>query len=180
MAAGLVSVARRQLREVTSIAQKAGIAMVLTLRTITWAVDTCANVTQPRASHLAAATVAPSRTRTDIGRGLRLLTGRSASRNPSRARLRVRAPDLSHRDRWRRKRAIPRRIHGVRLDLYPLSAAADPGSTKFLDAGDTVFDSTILYGTQLFESVTRRGRGPQPSAFDGTWKPADFRPAGSG
>ena len=101
MAAGLVSVARRQLREVTSIAQKAGIAMVLTLRTITWAVDTCANVTHPRASHLAAATVAPSRTRTDIGRGLRLLTGRSASRNPSRARLGVRAPDLSNRDRWR-------------------------------------------------------------------------------
>jgi hypothetical protein len=92
----------------------------------------------------------------------------------------VRAPDLSHRDRWRRKRAIPRRIHGVRLDLYPLSAAADPGSTKFLDAGDTVFDSTIPYGTQCFESVTRRGRGPQPSAFDGTWKPAEFRPAGSG
>jgi hypothetical protein len=63
---------------------------------------------------------------------------------------------------------------------YPLSAAADPPSTKFLDAGDTVFDSTILYGTQLFESVTRRGRGRQPSAFDGTWKPAEFRPAGSG
>ena len=77
-------------------------------------------------------------------------------------------------------RAIPRRIHGVRLDLYPLSAAADPPSTKFLDAGDTVFDSTILYGTQFFESVTRRGRGRQPSAFDGTWKPAEFRPAGSG
>ena len=35
MAAGPVSVGRRQLREVTSIAQKAGIAMVLTLRTIT-------------------------------------------------------------------------------------------------------------------------------------------------
>ena len=35
MAAGLVSVARRQLREVTSIARKADIAIVLTLRTIT-------------------------------------------------------------------------------------------------------------------------------------------------
>ena len=92
----------------------------------------------------------------------------------------MRAPDLSHRDRWRRKRAIPRRIHGVRLDLYPLSAAADPPSTKFLHAGDTVLDSTIPYGTQFFESVTQRGRGPQASAFDGTWKPAEFRPAGSG
>jgi hypothetical protein len=35
MAARPVSVARRQLREVTSIAQKADIAIVLTLRTIT-------------------------------------------------------------------------------------------------------------------------------------------------
>ena len=35
MAARPVSLARRQLREVTSIAEKADIAMVLTLRTIT-------------------------------------------------------------------------------------------------------------------------------------------------
>ena len=69
MAAGLVSVARRQLREVTSIAQKAGIAMVLTLRTITSAVDTCANVTHPRASHLAAATVAPAGLEPTLGAG---------------------------------------------------------------------------------------------------------------
>jgi hypothetical protein len=52
-------------------------------------------------------------------------------------------------------------IYSKRMKLYPLSAAADTPSTKFLDAGDTVFDSTIPYDTQFFESVTRRGRRRQ-------------------
>lgn len=45
--------------------------------------------------------------------------------------------------------------YGRRLRLYPLSAAANPPSTVFIDASDAIFDSTILYDAQFFSSLNR-------------------------
>ena len=42
-----------------------------------------------------------------------------------------------------------------RMKLYPLSRAADPPPTVFVDAADVVFDSTIPYDMRFFESLNR-------------------------
>jgi hypothetical protein len=36
-----------------------------------------------------------------------------------------------------------------------VSEAADTSATKFMDAADVVFDSTIQYDARLFESLDR-------------------------
>jgi hypothetical protein len=45
--------------------------------------------------------------------------------------------------------------YGKRVKLYPLSQAADPPATKFVDAIDVVFDSTIPYDLRFFQSLDR-------------------------
>jgi hypothetical protein len=45
--------------------------------------------------------------------------------------------------------------YGKRIQLYPLSRAADPPPTKFVDAINVVFDSTIPYDIRFFESLDR-------------------------
>lgn len=45
--------------------------------------------------------------------------------------------------------------YGKRLRLYPLSQADEPGTTVFIDAVDTVFDTTIPYDHRLYESLDR-------------------------
>src|SRR5262249_5400355 len=40
--------------------------------------------------------------------------------------------------------------YGKRAKLYPLSQAADPPPTVFVDAADVVFDSTIQYDRRFF------------------------------
>ena len=45
--------------------------------------------------------------------------------------------------------------YAKRLKLYPLSQAANPPSTTFLDASGVVFDSTIPYDRRFFESLSR-------------------------
>jgi hypothetical protein len=45
--------------------------------------------------------------------------------------------------------------YGKRIKLYPLSQAADPLPTKFVDAFNVVFDSTIPYDVRYFESLDR-------------------------
>ncbi|WP_244813823.1 DUF1254 domain-containing protein [Caballeronia sp. Lep1P3] len=45
--------------------------------------------------------------------------------------------------------------YGKRVKLYPLKDAAAPGRTMFLDANDTLFDSTIPYDARIFESLDR-------------------------
>jgi hypothetical protein len=45
--------------------------------------------------------------------------------------------------------------YGKRIAFYPLSAAADPPSTIYLDAADVVFDATIPYDVRFFESLAR-------------------------
>ncbi len=42
-----------------------------------------------------------------------------------------------------------------RVKLYPLSQAADPPATRFLDAVDVLYDSTISYDIRYFESLNR-------------------------
>jgi hypothetical protein len=43
--------------------------------------------------------------------------------------------------------------YAKRIKLYPLSAAANPPQTKFLDAIDVVFDCTIPYDLRFFQSL---------------------------
>jgi hypothetical protein len=43
--------------------------------------------------------------------------------------------------------------YSQRLRLYPLSRAANPPSTTFVDASNVVFDSTIEYDLRFFESL---------------------------
>lgn len=43
--------------------------------------------------------------------------------------------------------------YGARLKLYPLSRAANPPQTAFVDPGDQVFDSTIPYDLRFFRSL---------------------------
>ncbi len=45
--------------------------------------------------------------------------------------------------------------YGKRLKVYPLKDAANPPPTKFTDAADVLFDSTIPYDMRFFESLHR-------------------------
>ena len=45
--------------------------------------------------------------------------------------------------------------YSKRMKLYPLSQAANPPSTVFVDAADVVFNSTIPYDIRFFESLDR-------------------------
>ena len=45
--------------------------------------------------------------------------------------------------------------YGKRVKFYPLSQAASPPETKFVDAIDVVFDSTIPYDVRFFEALDR-------------------------
>ena len=45
--------------------------------------------------------------------------------------------------------------YGKRVKLYPLSQAANPPQTTFVDAVDLVYDSTITYDLRFFESLNR-------------------------
>jgi hypothetical protein len=45
--------------------------------------------------------------------------------------------------------------YGKRVSLYPLSHAATPPATTFVDAVDVVYDSTIPYDLRFFESLNR-------------------------
>jgi len=45
--------------------------------------------------------------------------------------------------------------YGKRIKVYPLSQAAKPPATTFLDASDVVFDSTIPYSVRFFQSLDR-------------------------
>ena len=45
--------------------------------------------------------------------------------------------------------------YGRRVKFYPLSQAADPPDTKFVDAIDVVFDSTIPYDARFFAALDR-------------------------
>jgi hypothetical protein len=45
--------------------------------------------------------------------------------------------------------------YGKRIRIYPLSQAADPPETAFIDAIGTVYDSTIPYDLRFFQSLDR-------------------------
>jgi hypothetical protein len=45
--------------------------------------------------------------------------------------------------------------YGKRVRVYPLSAAADPPETTFIDAIDVLFDATIPYDARYFDSLNR-------------------------
>ena len=45
--------------------------------------------------------------------------------------------------------------YGRRIKLYPLSQAANPPATTFVDAVDVVFDATIPYDLRFFQSLDR-------------------------
>ena len=45
--------------------------------------------------------------------------------------------------------------YGKRIAFYPLSDAANPRATAYLDAADVVFDATIPYDVRFFESLAR-------------------------
>ena len=45
--------------------------------------------------------------------------------------------------------------YSKRMKLYPLSQAANPPPTVFVDAADVVFDSTIPYDMRFFEALDR-------------------------
>lgn len=45
--------------------------------------------------------------------------------------------------------------YGKRVKLYPLSQAANPPQTVFVDVVDDVFDSTIPYDSRFFDSLNR-------------------------
>ena len=45
--------------------------------------------------------------------------------------------------------------YGKRVKVYPLSQAAHPPETRFVDALDVVFDSTIPYDERFFQSLNR-------------------------
>jgi len=45
--------------------------------------------------------------------------------------------------------------YGKRIRLYPLSQAANPPATVFIDVVDVVFDSTIPYDMRFYESLNR-------------------------
>src|SRR5690349_17384033 len=45
--------------------------------------------------------------------------------------------------------------YGKRIKVYPLSQAANPAATKFVDAARAMYDSTIPYDLRFFESLNR-------------------------
>ena len=45
--------------------------------------------------------------------------------------------------------------YGKRIRFYPLSAAANPPATTYVDAADALFDATIPYDVRFFESLAR-------------------------
>lgn len=45
--------------------------------------------------------------------------------------------------------------YGKKLKVYPLSMAAKPGNTKFIDAKDVLYDATIPYDDKFFRSLDR-------------------------
>jgi hypothetical protein len=45
--------------------------------------------------------------------------------------------------------------YGKRIRLYPLSAAANPPATTYVDAADVLFDANIPYDVRFFESLAR-------------------------
>jgi hypothetical protein len=45
--------------------------------------------------------------------------------------------------------------YAKRLKVYPLSQASHPGETKFTDAKDVIFDSTIPWDARFFQSLNR-------------------------
>ena len=45
--------------------------------------------------------------------------------------------------------------YGKRVKFYPLSQAANPPATKFVDAIDVVYDSTIPYDLRFFQALDR-------------------------
>jgi hypothetical protein len=45
--------------------------------------------------------------------------------------------------------------YGKRVKFYPLSQAANPPETKFVDALDVLFDATIPYDVRFFETLDR-------------------------
>lgn len=45
--------------------------------------------------------------------------------------------------------------YGKRIKVYPLSQAKNPPETKFVDAIDVVYDSTIRYDASFFQSLDR-------------------------
>ena len=45
--------------------------------------------------------------------------------------------------------------YAKRIQLYPLSKAANPAATTFVDAIDVVYDATIPYDVRFFESLDR-------------------------
>jgi hypothetical protein len=45
--------------------------------------------------------------------------------------------------------------YGKRVKLYPLSQAAKPSATTFVDVVDIVYDSTVPYDLRFFESLNR-------------------------
>ena len=45
--------------------------------------------------------------------------------------------------------------YGKQIKLYPLSQAAHPPETQFIDAIDVVYDATIPWDMRFFESLNR-------------------------
>ncbi|MXV53211.1 DUF1214 domain-containing protein [Pedobacter sp. HMF7647] len=45
--------------------------------------------------------------------------------------------------------------YGKRLKVYPLSKAGNPGETRFTDAKDVIYDSTIPFDAKFFRSLDR-------------------------
>jgi hypothetical protein len=45
--------------------------------------------------------------------------------------------------------------YGMRLKVYPLSRAANPPETRFTDAKEVLYDSTIPYDLRFFQSLNR-------------------------
>jgi len=46
-------------------------------------------------------------------------------------------------------------VYGKKIKFYPLSQAANPPETKFIDAQGKMFDATITYDLRFFESLNR-------------------------
>ena len=53
--------------------------------------------------------------------------------------------------------------YGKQVKVYPLSQAANPPATVFVDAIDVVYDSTIPYDLRFFQSLDRMCR-PSPGS----------------
>src|SRR6476469_9726965 len=45
--------------------------------------------------------------------------------------------------------------YAKRIKLYPLSQAANPPETKFIDASNVVFEANIPYDSSFFDSLNR-------------------------